>query len=198
MELLHANAMFSDSYKLWRTSASNIHSPLQCESVIRCCINVSHLHFRSHVRDCAANISVQPRVPKFNVTFFTLVPKFRIDELDIREIMSANSSPEPASRESPKRKRSHSPDFDYPQYDGAGDDPKLQYAYVEDVPSDAEHAFHSPDREEADGVMAKKRRIERPKRLNYAPYMTLRGHKRGIAAVKFSPDGKWIASCCKR
>jgi COMPASS component SWD3 len=38
--------------------------------------------------------------------------------------------------------------------------------------------------------------VERPARLNYVPYMTLRGHKRGVAAVKFSPDGKWIASCC--
>ncbi|KAF2174035.1 hypothetical protein M409DRAFT_62210 [Zasmidium cellare ATCC 36951] len=40
-----------------------------------------------------------------------------------------------------------------------------------------------------------RRRLERPQRLNYTPHLTLRGHKRGIAAVKFSPDGKWIASC---
>lgn len=110
--------------------------------------------------------------------------------------MSNNVSPSPPSRISPKRKRSHSPGSDIAQFDGAGDDPQLQYAYDEEVPSDAERGFQSPD-EGQDGVSRKKRKIERPKRLNYMPYMTLRGHKRGVAAVKFSPDGKWIASCCK-
>lgn len=110
--------------------------------------------------------------------------------------MSMQSSPEPASRGSPKRKRSHSPDSDYAQYDGANRDSKLQYAYDEDQPSDAEQAYNSAEEGE-NGTAAKKRRIERPKRLNYVPYMTLRGHKRGISTVKFSPDGKWIASCCK-
>jgi WD40 repeat protein len=38
---------------------------------------------------------------------------------------------------------------------------------------------------------------ERPTRLEYALHMTLKGHKRGVAAVKWSPDGRWIASCCK-
>jgi len=33
--------------------------------------------------------------------------------------------------------------------------------------------------------------------VNYKPSLILRGHRRAIAAVKFSPDGKWIASCCK-
>ncbi|KAL9037235.1 MAG: hypothetical protein Q9214_005788, partial [Letrouitia sp. 1 TL-2023] len=34
----------------------------------------------------------------------------------------------------------------------------------------------------------------------YIPYklkMVLKGHRRGVAAVKFSPDGRLIASCCK-
>ena len=110
--------------------------------------------------------------------------------------MSINSSPEPTSRGSPKRKRSHSPDSDYPRYDGAGDDAKLRYAYDEDQPSDAERTYRSPVDGENDSAV-KKRRVERPKRLHYVPYMTLRGHKRGVSAVKFSPDGKWIASCCK-
>jgi hypothetical protein len=38
----------------------------------------------------------------------------------------------------------------------------------------------------------------RPLGVHYKPYMTLRGHKRGVAAVRFSPNGKWIASCCER
>ena len=29
----------------------------------------------------------------------------------------------------------------------------------------------------------------------YVEHMTLKGHRRGVAAVKISPDGKWIASC---
>lgn len=111
--------------------------------------------------------------------------------------MSINSSPEPPSRGSPKRKRSYSHDSDIPQYDGVGDRSRLQYAYDEDLPSDAEQAFHTPD-SQPDGVSAKRRRVERPTKLNYVPHMTLRGHKRGVAAARYSPDGKWIASCCKR
>lgn len=110
--------------------------------------------------------------------------------------MSNSTSPGPPSRNSPKRKRSHSPDSDIPHYDGAGDSAKLQYAYDEDLASDAEQALQSPGQEQ-DGASPKKRKFERPQRLNYVPYMTLRGHKRAVAAVKISPDGKWIASCCK-
>lgn len=36
-----------------------------------------------------------------------------------------------------------------------------------------------------------------PEQVHYKPRLVLRGHKRGVAVVKFSPDGKWIASCCK-
>lgn len=38
------------------------------------------------------------------------------------------------------------------------------------------------------------------KEATYVPYtqhMLLNGHKKGVAAVRFSPDGKMIASCCK-
>ncbi|RDI81849.1 hypothetical protein Vi05172_g8276 [Venturia inaequalis] len=36
---------------------------------------------------------------------------------------------------------------------------------------------------------------ERPKTLDYQPTLVLKGHKKAISAVKFSPDGKRIASC---
>lgn len=35
----------------------------------------------------------------------------------------------------------------------------------------------------------------RPDALHYKPVLILRGHKRGVSGVKFSPDGKRIASC---
>lgn len=36
---------------------------------------------------------------------------------------------------------------------------------------------------------------ERPTTLDYKPTLVLKGHKKAISAVKFSPDGKRIASC---
>jgi COMPASS component SWD3 len=35
----------------------------------------------------------------------------------------------------------------------------------------------------------------RPDELHYRPALILKGHKRGVSGVKFSPDGKRIASC---
>lgn len=106
--------------------------------------------------------------------------------------MSAATSPGPASRSrSPKRKRSTSEESGVEQYNGQSD-AALQYAYDDELPSDAEQAL-SPE----DEPSRKRVRFERPRSLDYVPHLTLRGHKRGVAAAKFSPDGRWIASCCK-
>ena len=98
-----------------------------------------------------------------------------------------------SARQSPKRKRSESLDASTPQLDGTADgpDPNLQYAYDDEMPSE----LRTPE-DEQDSETVKRRKVERPKRLDYVPHMTLHGHKRGVAAVKYSPDGKWIASCC--
>lgn len=114
--------------------------------------------------------------------------------------MSIPPTPDQGTR-SPKRKRSESSKDATPQIEVSGggddnhDDPAaaLDFAYEDEMPSE----LQSPAADqELDGAPAKKQKIERPRRLNYVPYMTLKGHKRGVAQVKFSPDGKWIASCC--
>lgn len=35
----------------------------------------------------------------------------------------------------------------------------------------------------------------KPLRLNYKQKYILRGHRKGVAQVRFSPDGRWLASC---
>ncbi|RDL34776.1 WD40 repeat-like protein [Venustampulla echinocandica] len=35
----------------------------------------------------------------------------------------------------------------------------------------------------------------KPLKLNYKQKFILRGHRKGVAQVRFSPDGRWIASC---
>ena len=35
----------------------------------------------------------------------------------------------------------------------------------------------------------------KPLKLNYKPKLVLNGHRKGVSQVRFSPDGKWIASC---
>lgn len=49
-------------------------------------------------------------------------------------------------------------------------------------------------------VMTARSRLSPEREVSYVDYeqkLVLRGHRRGVAAVKFSPDGRCIASCCK-
>lgn len=38
---------------------------------------------------------------------------------------------------------------------------------------------------------------KKPSYVRYKQIQVLRGHRRGVAAVRFSPDGRSIASCCE-
>ncbi|KAM0714293.1 hypothetical protein Q7P37_010080 [Cladosporium fusiforme] len=126
--------------------------------------------------------------------------------------MSYASTPDPhQSRRSPKRKRSesHEPASAYhsaastpypPPLDGASE--QFAFAYEDDnegdvqTPEVPEELRSSDESTPSDDASAKRRKLaERPRKLDYALQYTLRGHKRGVAGVKFSPDGKQIASC---
>lgn len=111
--------------------------------------------------------------------------------------MSYTSTPNHDSS-SPKRRRLDTPDEVTPTSDSPAPRPNgaSQYAYEEDGASDAENTFDTPGADLEEELDVERLHIEeRPRRLRYVPYMTLRGHKRGVAQVKFSPDGQWIASC---
>lgn len=80
-------------------------------------------------------------------------------------------------------------------YNTDGDtDADNQYAYEDESDGAEMSHLHSPAAQEGTSTPTPP---TRPVSLRYAPHMTLRGHKRGVAAAKFSPNGKYIASCCK-
>lgn len=119
-----------------------------------------------------------------------------------------------AHERSPKRRRidSDSPDplsrDRHQLYNSAPQQSHNGTAYNTDADTDADNHYAYED--ESDGVepsnlnspavqdgASTPQPPTRPLSLHYTPHMTLRGHKRGVAAVKFSPNGKYIASCCK-
>lgn len=84
----------------------------------------------------------------------------------------------------------------------------------EDSPDELDHTIHtfyrdgwsrsqrpSRDAPSIDSPMITPRMatppIEPPSYLPYRQKMVLKGHRRGVAAVRFSPDGRSIASCCE-
>lgn len=70
-----------------------------------------------------------------------------------------------------------------------------QYAFEDEDGVGAEDSNTQSPAEEETEVDTPGGPPAQPTELDYKIHMTLKGHKRGVAAVKFSPNGKWIASC---
>ncbi|KAI9739106.1 MAG: WD domain protein [Cirrosporium novae-zelandiae] len=67
-------------------------------------------------------------------------------------------------------------------------------------PSRVERDEYDPEMEESNVTPIQRPALDptsstKPEHLNYRPIWTLRGHKKGVSAIKYSPDGHWIASC---
>lgn len=133
---------------------------------------------------------------------------------------STDGTPAPVSRRSPKRRRVYDDsENSTPRYssDGAEDSrpyrssnlnnrhdserrrsngsDDMEKPYRDDsrsrstTPADTPRSSHSHSLDPPSPPKYK------PLRLNYKQKFILRGHKKGVAQVRFSPDGRWIASC---
>jgi COMPASS component SWD3 len=101
--------------------------------------------------------------------------------MSTQSIMSSDNTPAVSRPGSPKRNH----------------DATLSFAYDDqELPSDVDQDFHTPASHSSPNGTNKRRKTSptRPRTLNYTPYLTLRGHKRGVACVKLSPNGSIIAS----
>ncbi len=126
------------------------------------------------------------------------------------------ASPQKRSREAteddyddePPRKRSNSrsPSNRSPSYHLA-ERPARPYSRDRDVDDSADerryYSRHTPSRSNSNSNSNSPSRSRsqsrtppprKPTSLNYIPHLILRGHKRAISCIKFSPNGTWIAS----
>ena len=119
--------------------------------------------------------------------------------------MSITDSTTDSRRASPKRKRDDA-DQGRESHNRSGFPPQTSYtmnglSQSIEADSDADHAFdYDDDDSEADLEASAAQSPEdttpqRPLKLNYQLHLTLRGHKSGVAQVKFSPNGRYLASC---
>ena len=112
----------------------------------------------------------------------------------------------------------HSRNTSNPKRDSGEQLPRRSYddSDLEDSPDELDHTVHTFYRGESGARSSRhsreksplnERDLETPRLFTpprrkpaYARYkqkLVLKGHRRGVAAVRFSPDGRMIASCCK-
>ena len=112
----------------------------------------------------------------------------------------------------------HSRNTSNPKRDSGENLPRRSYddSDPDDSPDELDHTVHTFYRGESDGRSSRQSRDKspidereleiarlitpprrRPAYVRYKQKMVLKGHRRGVAAVRFSPDGRMIASCCK-
>jgi COMPASS component SWD3 len=68
-----------------------------------------------------------------------------------------------------------------------------------------DHTYHGRDRSRSSSIDSHRTShsspeapsppVYKPLKLNYKQKFVLKGHRKGVAQVRFSPDGRWIASC---
>ena len=112
----------------------------------------------------------------------------------------------------------HSRNTSNPKRDSGDQHPRRSYddSGSEGSPDELDHTIHTfyrgeswnrSQRQSRDKSASEERSIEtprtatpprrKPEYVRYKQKMVLKGHRRGVAAVRFSPDGRMIASCCK-
>ncbi|KAL5320452.1 hypothetical protein ACEPPN_011257 [Leptodophora sp. 'Broadleaf-Isolate-01'] len=128
---------------------------------------------------------------------------------------SAASTPAPAGSRPVKRRRVYGDNDDYSSPDELGDhkphrpsrlstrrdSAARRRAHSSDGSVDElNHSYHSRNRSRSSSVDTSHSSIDaptpyRPLKLNYKTKFILKGHRKGVSQVRFSPDGRWIASC---
>ncbi|KAF2878140.1 WD40-repeat-containing domain protein [Massariosphaeria phaeospora] len=106
----------------------------------------------------------------------------------------ANASPQYRIAERPARRYSREDSDDERRY--------YRDRRTSRSPSRSRSRSRTPSRSRSGSISHRRARSRdatppppKPTALHYKPTMILRGHKKAIASVKFSPDGRWIASC---
>ena len=126
--------------------------------------------------------------------------------------MSIETTSQENPRPSPKRKRSDSDDSRPPSRASkpafgtqSGYATPNEFGHDGQADTDNGYAYEEASDEDrrADGSQSPRdqqttpppKPVQRPTKLSYVLHMTLRGHKRGVSNAKYSPNGKYIATC---